>query len=218
MLEEGREYYESARRRVAMVRGAMKSATASPSIRYLDDLAQLKCGPDMLALKLFPNAKEVTESFGAYSAAARYMRRDLPLSDRSVTMVAVGDGRTPRTAATFAYRSAWKCYSVDPMLKANWHHSHGVDRLTCLPIMAEQVEPIRCEQAVVVAVHSHASLPAAVRTVRPSSGVVNVIAMPCCVEQWLDGCEPDVVYADPSVWSPQCTVMVWRGVESAWKD
>lgn len=34
--------------------------------RYLDEFVRFSRSPETLTLKLFPNAKEITESFGAY--------------------------------------------------------------------------------------------------------------------------------------------------------
>lgn len=34
--------------------------------RYLDEFVRFSRSPELLSLKLFPNAKEITESFGAY--------------------------------------------------------------------------------------------------------------------------------------------------------
>ena len=76
-----------------------------PSGKYLNSLVNLRCGPDMLLLRLFPNAKEVTESFGAYEAVAKHLR-DFPRKDPNIRLVVVGDGHTPRTAATFAFSAA----------------------------------------------------------------------------------------------------------------
>ncbi|GAB0489991.1 hypothetical protein MMPV_001218 [Pyropia vietnamensis] len=43
--------------------------------RYADELLVLGCGPLLLSLRLFPNAKELTESFGALAAARTHLAR-----------------------------------------------------------------------------------------------------------------------------------------------
>lgn len=43
--------------------------------RYADELLALGCGPLLLSLRLFPNAKELTESFGALAAARTHLAR-----------------------------------------------------------------------------------------------------------------------------------------------
>lgn len=185
--------------------------------RYLNDLVRSPCGADLLALGLFPNQKEVTESFAAYHAVRTHLR-DFALSDPTVTLVAVGDGHTPRTAATFALRSAWRCISVDPNLKETGRHGvrgrptsrhwRTVDRLTVHAKRIEDVS-IHCDgPAVIVAVHSHAQLPGAVAAVRAPR--VAVVAIPCCVRQELRGQAPDIDYRDGGILSPENRVLVWR--------
>ena len=99
--------------------------------RYLNEFFSLSCSRDLLEWEVFPNFKEVTESFAAYRAVEKHLRH-LPwcgLDDRGVTLLAVGDGASPRTATTFALRSAWDCHSVDPGLREKWERI-GVRRLT----------------------------------------------------------------------------------------
>lgn len=65
----------------------------------------------------------------------------------------------------------------------------------------------------IVAVHSHARLPDAVRVAVTNPGTqVAVVAIPCCVPQVLHGVPPDVGYDDPDIMSPERRVLVWRDV------
>lgn len=68
----------------------------------------------------------------AYSAARHYLHRPsendpsrhaaVSFDDSNVTLIAVGDGVTPRTATLFAFRSRWRCVSIDPALRPGpWH-------------------------------------------------------------------------------------------------
>lgn len=41
------------------LRNELQLRVRKPDLRYLDELLRLKCGPDLLELGLFPNAKEV---------------------------------------------------------------------------------------------------------------------------------------------------------------
>ncbi|HUS51341.1 MAG TPA: hypothetical protein VMZ91_14325, partial [Candidatus Paceibacterota bacterium] len=52
-----------------------------PSLRYLNEFTRLKCGSDLLRSKVFPNAKEITESMGAYNALRTHLQGDFPLGD-----------------------------------------------------------------------------------------------------------------------------------------
>lgn len=183
------------------------------SFRYLSELTQLRCGPDLLALNVFPNAKEVSESFGAFRAAREQLHDyGFPLGDPRITCVCVGDGVSPRTGATFAFRSAWNCFSVDPALRSKWQTARkSVDRLEVIPGRIE-CQGFTSDRVVVVAVHSHARLEAALRTIRANR--VAVIAIPCCVDQVLPWA-PDLEYEDFGILSPRRTVKVWRNIEAS---
>ncbi|CAF3435354.1 unnamed protein product, partial [Rotaria sp. Silwood2] len=74
-------------------------------LEYLDEFLQLRCASDLISMGLFPNAKEITETFAIWSALRRYIFPQLSTSttssidnDRNAIIV-VGDGMTPRTAA-----------------------------------------------------------------------------------------------------------------------
>lgn len=190
-------------------------ALKKPSLRYLDELLQCNCAPDLIEMKLFPNAKEITETFACYRAVrdiGDWVRVDNP----EIVLISVGDGGTPRTAATFAYRSRWDCWSIDPALgdKTRWER---IERLHCVKDkiehwnVREQWGDEKIFGVVVVGVHSHAPLEAAVSLAKTLSTRVAAVAMPCCVRQelWKD---PDEIYDDWGVWSPERTVKVWRRV------
>lgn len=179
---------------------------AGSMVRYLGEFITLKCAPDMLAMKLFPNAKEISESFAAFEAVRRHLQ-ELHLGDPTITLVAVGDGGTPRTAATFAFRSNWQCHSIDPNLKGGKLRWQNIARLTLHPDKARNVTPIKCDgTAVVVCVHSHADLREAILSV--SAPRVVVIAIPCCVPQRLT-LPPDKRYVDKAIISPKNEVLIW---------
>lgn len=195
--------------------------------RYLDAFIKAPRAADLLGYGLFPNAKEVTESFAAYAAAQRHLP-DIKLSDRLVTCIVVGDGSTPRTGAVFAFQSAWRCISVDPRLVETGRHGvpdkgrrgprarpasrgwSGIDRLEVRKAKIEDVH-ISCNgPAVIVAVHSHASLEASIAAV--SAPRIAVVALPCCVPLVVPGQSPDITYEDLDVLSPERRVKVWRDI------
>lgn len=162
-------------------------------MRYLDELLRLKSGPDLLAWGVFPNAKEVTESFGAYTAALKYLhlRSHFRFEDPEVTCLVVGDGRTPRTAATFAVRTKWACFSIDPMANPDHVAFKKVVGLTCVPKKIEDCTPLdfggpkMLRKTVFVCVHTHARMEL-IRVplpsmVGPAVHQVGMILMPCCV-------------------------------------
>lgn len=187
-----------------------------PSLRYLNEFVGLKCAGDLLDRGLFPNVKEITESMAAYHAVRKYLWKQgyHPSSDK-VSVVCVGDGHTPRTAALFAMRSKWQCYSIDPVLRPReWD-------IRNLFTEAKKVEDTTLvlheyDKVIVVAVHSHANLSTAWRRIKPGCPV---IAIPCCIPQNLIvevspdvGAEkilPSFEYEDYGILSPKRTVKVW---------
>ena len=70
--------------------------------RYVTELLKLACAPELVRLRLFPDAKELTESFAANNAARSFLwsknaagRARVDPADAAVTCVAVGDGTRP---------------------------------------------------------------------------------------------------------------------------
>lgn len=177
--------------------------------RHVAEYLSLKRMPDLHAAGIYPNAKEVTESMAAYAAVREHV--PVSLGDRNVTLVAVGDGSTPRTAAMFAVRSAWRCCSVDPRAQARpWLGSmrRPIERLEVHRARIEDVEICADGPVVIAAVHSHATLDATLGSIR--APIVHVVAIPCCVPMTVGDVEPDESYDDPHCWSAKRRVLVWR--------
>lgn len=196
---------------LGMTPKAIEKATGI-RLRYLDNLVNLHCAPDLLALGLFPDIKEVTESFAAYRVVLDHLaKRGFAPGDASIVAVFPGDGTAPRTGATFAFRTAWQCHSIDPRMKVSWlegqRKADKVARLRSYRSRVEHMPVIEAgDRAVVVAVHSHARLAEAVAMVEARE--VAVIAIECCVRQELER-EPDLSYRDRGVLSPCNRVDVW---------
>lgn len=188
--------------------GSLQVTLRFPTLTYIEKFMTLKCAPDLLMLGLFPNAKEITESFACYEA----VRRHIPFEpqDTDVTVVVVGDGSTPRTAATFAFRSLWNCVSIDPEIGTPDNWERNVKRLTCHSKKVESLGKVSYPKLIIVAPHSHADLGAALE--RFTAKKRHVIALPCCVRQEIEGRLPDIKYDDWGIHSPQRAVMVWRDV------
>jgi len=98
--------------------------TASPrqvhisrtKLDYLDRFLKMDCGPTLLEMGLFPNAKEITESMACLEAMDKSL--GLVFSQTDTVCLVVGDGMTPRTAALTAVRTKWRrVVSVDPALQ-----------------------------------------------------------------------------------------------------
>ena len=73
-----------------------------------------KIARDLLKLELFPNVKEVQESYGMFCACRKII---FDLKDESVLCIVVGDGARPRTGCTIVFNSLWSALSIDPALK-----------------------------------------------------------------------------------------------------
>jgi hypothetical protein len=178
--------------------------------RYMNEFIRLnKSASDMLQLGLFPDAKEITESYGAYNAVMTKLKQYDP-NDQEVTLVSVGDGTTPRTASLFAFRTKWNCISVDPLIKQDkiQYWEENIQRLTCLPNTVEDIN-LLYDKVVIVAVHSHANLQNILCHV--GGTVRSIVAIPCCVPYKHESIKP-IEYQDSGIWSPMNKVMVWRTV------
>jgi hypothetical protein len=167
------------------------------SARYLDTFVKLKCAPDLLAAGIFPNSKEITESFAAFEAAKRF---GFDWGNPEIRVCVVGDGSTPRTGATFAFRTRWQVVSIDPKARSKeWN----IARLTVMQNRFESVPIHKNEFDLYVLVHSHSNIDDV-----PAGN--NVISIPCCVPQeTYDGRPADIEYDDWAIWSPERTVKIW---------
>ena len=188
-----------------------------PSLRYLNEFTQLKCSPDLLSHKLFPNAKEITESFGAYNAL-RMIQTDNPLNDNTINCIVVGDGHKPRTGALIAFRTAWTVTSIDPLIYnktmqyGEINSVEGIDRLTVMKLRIEDVPNQLMEfsgKVIIVCVHSHASLIACKRKIQGKQKYL--ISMPCCYPDDL-GIPPTITYIDWGIHSEKRTINIYKDI------
>lgn len=172
---------------------------------YMEHFITSRCAPDMLALDLFPNCKEITESWGTFEAT-KYLGDGYEWNNPDVVAVVVGDGAKPRTAATVAFRTAWEAVSVDPKLAPR---RYDVKRLKLIREKVEDVElRFPGKNVVIMAPHSHARLPDSVRAIKEAEQLA-VIAIQCCVPLKL-GVLPDISYRDKYMWTPENLVKVWK--------
>ena len=102
--------------------------------RYLDRVFGMRCFEDIVRLQVFPDAKDITESYGALQAAARLggivgpagTQLDSRQAERrrGVLCINIGDGSTPRTAVLAAYLTSWTAVSIDPAMRECWRGTH----------------------------------------------------------------------------------------------
>lgn len=183
------------------------------SSKYLSELLTLECGPELLRLRLFPDAKELTESFAAFHAVRKHLSSTFRPDDTDVTVVCVGDGTTPRTAALFAFRTKWQCYAVDPLMRDPGDRWGGIDRLraTCAKIEeCETCGQLQATKLVIVCVHAHVGLAECLAALKWTEAL-GVVVMPCCnfYNRLQLSDAPVAEYHDTGVVSPHRLVRVY---------
>lgn len=187
---------------------------------YIEQFHKLRCAPDLLLSRAFPNAKEITEAFAMRSAVTRFLADEYPIKDPNIHLFAVGDGRTPRAAVTFAFTTAWMCWSVDPNA-GDWNPRVPVERVIVVPCRVEDLMKEESgwiggppDKSVVILCHAHVQPDAALRGLGLQQAAV--VAMPCCThpsDRW-PWTAPHIAYKDPDVWSPQNWVHVWKDLRA----
>lgn len=184
--------------------------------RYTDELLQLTSAPALLELRLFPNAKELSESFACFAACRAHLAADFSPRDPGVAVLCVGDGRTPRTAALFAFRTAWRCTAVDPIMEEEGPEGRrwdeAVERLHAVRAKIQDAPVLAADRVLLVLPHAHVGLGPSLAKLRWSSAL-GVVAMPCCnyyKALSLPDAPPLVERDDPGVVSPHRLVRVWR--------
>jgi hypothetical protein len=186
--------------------------------KYIEEFVRCSCASDLLKNYLFPNAKEITESFACYNAVREYIWNDVSPRDDNVLFFAVGDGKQPRTAATFAFRSRWTCISIDPELSIGnnrYFSKHPkIQRLYTFKNKVENieipfVEDIKNRIVIIGLVHSHAKINDAYNKLKGRE--TYVVSIPCCVKHnELCGKKPDIEYVDEGIWSSKNLVKIWK--------
>mmetsp|Transcript_24082 Transcript_24082/g.39201 ORF Transcript_24082/g.39201 Transcript_24082/m.39201 type:complete len:321 (+) Transcript_24082:249-1211(+) len=202
---------------------------------YVDKLFSLKCFPDIVSLKVFTSAKDVSESMASIQAAGQYgLQPNMKKNGSRVKCLCIGDGSTPRTAVLACYLRQWECVSIDPALQEDWAgiQPKGVRGLigfkgTLEEFMksqqqGEQREGGRAKQAkydhlLLLCVHSHARLhnDESIDKIMARYGNVSttLVSLPCCPtfrSQKDVGRAPDHVYEDDCVFSQCRKVEIWN--------
>eukprot|EP00933_Yihiella_yeosuensis_P057081 TRINITY_DN56631_c0_g1_i1.p1 TRINITY_DN56631_c0_g1~~TRINITY_DN56631_c0_g1_i1.p1 ORF type:complete len:376 (+),score=70.79 TRINITY_DN56631_c0_g1_i1:53-1180(+) len=182
------------------------------SSRYLSELLSLGCAPELLKLKLYPDAKELTESFAAFNAFRTYLSASFSTEDPSVTVICVGDGSLPRTAALFAFRTKWQCYAVDPQMREESNDWRGVNRCHAMCSKIEDCK-FQAEKLLIVCVHAHVGLQECLDVVEAKTAL-GIVVMPCCnfysrLQLFSPAVKPLAEYHDSGVVSPHRLIRVY---------
>lgn len=177
-------------------------------LNYINEFISLKCAPDLLAMKLFPNAKEITESMAMYHAIKKYVPHSVENfgNNNFASVFVVGDGSTPRTGTLVAFRTNWNVTSIDPNLKIKSRYT-GIKRLT-LSTERVGVAKFKAEIPVIIVMpHAHVRI-SEVNFSFPAGKIMAIISMPCCnTDKNLDWAK--VKYEDDKVFSPERRIGVW---------
>lgn len=190
---------------------AMDPSKGGSSSQYLSELLSLACGPELLKLRLYPDAKELTESFAAFNAVRKHMGSSFLPDDPTVTVICVGDGSLPRTAALFAFRTKWQCYAVDPQMRQPGVQWGGIDRLQAMTAKIEDCK-FSADRVLVVCVHAHVGLEECI-AVMDWKKALGIVVMPCCNYYsrltMSDNQTPLAEYYDTGVVSPHRLIRVY---------
>jgi hypothetical protein len=180
----------------------------SRSLYYFETLVKTKSSADWLAWGLFPNAKEITESLGCFEAVAQNIDEDF--NNDKVNLVVIGDGSTPRTAAVFATRTKWNCYSVDPEMRDRpWDSMIG--RLKTFKSKIQDVPLDLNGPTILVFPHSHVKINDAIKNLKVN-GPLHIMAMPCCLPLYLKGFPHHIEYNDNMIWSEKNLIKIWKNL------
>lgn len=181
------------------------------SARYVNRFISLDSLEEFGKYNLFPNVKEVTESFGMYNAVASYVcgsDNNINTKNDNVRLFVVGDGVTPRTAGLFAFMTKWKCWSIDPELRKN--NYSGIKRLHIIHEKIEDWEPSQQNNwndsyHIILMPHSHADIKPTWK--RLHNNKTWLLTMPCCVHHEMS--LPCIEFKDPHVASPKNNIKIY---------
>ncbi|MFW6008375.1 MAG: hypothetical protein ACOCP8_03825 [archaeon] len=179
-----------------------------PTLKYVNKFLELDCKIDLMKYDIFPNAKEITETYAVYHAI-RSNRNKFSISwnwDDNNTFISIGDGSTPRTAAFFAFMTNWDCHSVDPQLNIEEKY----DNIKRLHLYDKKIQEVNFDTDVAILsfVHSHVDVDESLKSINADEYFI--VAMPCCQELSIDDREPDMVYSDWGCFSPKRKVKIWN--------
>lgn len=183
----------------------------------------------LLALGVYPNAKEISEAMSMWKVLEKENFFGLSRETSKVLVVCVGDGTTPRLGALAALCSSWDVISVDPRSDYTWLNPGVIPRLECVRKAIENFSPLhdspmtdlkRYEAVLILACHAHVEPRDMLASV--THPVRHLVCMPCCVNQqvfvnsgwdgFLEEVWPSSQYIDYGNWSPKRLVKVWRNV------
>jgi hypothetical protein len=171
----------------------------------------------LLDLELFPNSKEIEESYGMFHCCIAKL--NFNTKNDKILCIVVGDGAKPRTACTISYNSKWTSISIDPILKklktSIIEKLKNTKRVEYIPEKIENINFTKdykyFDNIVFIHPHSHALLSntlIASKTLNINkSAKIWLISMPCCVHDDLN--LEYYSYVDNMIHSPKNRINIY---------
>lgn len=183
--------------------------------KYINRFVGLNSLEEFAKLKLFPNVKEVTESFSMYYTVkeqiCQYLDTDKSMFD--VCIIVVGDGVSPRTASLFAFLSKAEVHSIDPLMRVE-EYKGKINRLSLYKDKIEEVNIYTDKTKVIILMpHAHAITEDSWDCV----GDVEdkwLVKMPCCTKDELSW-NKFLEFEDKYNMSPKNKIQIWNN--NPWK-
>lgn len=174
-------------------------------LKYIEHFLATNCAAELLNLKLFPNMKEITESWGCFEATHK-LESPFNWDNPEVTCVVVGDGHRPRTGAMFAFRTKWSVISIDPEFHPK---TYNVDRLSLIKRHVQNCSlDLGGRPTILVLPHSHANWENITEGIK-DWGDLAIISLPCCVKFNIPF-TPMHQYDDMAILSPMRQVSIFQ--------
>lgn len=187
-----------------------------PSLRYIDFFLKLKSAAKLISTGFYPNAKEISETQGAFEAVRHKLKLDY--TDESVAIVIVGDGYNPRTGYYIANMTKWSIFSVDPAMERDYLEIiEKIKDKNNLEIIPKKIEDCTLnlqnfKKIVLLFVHSHASLKETLHSIEANKdSFIHAVSMPCCFDDDL-GIPFELTYDDPYVISVHRSLFIYKDI------
>lgn len=88
--------------------------------KYINRYLSLHSSEEMQGLKLFPNLKEIQETFSLYENIFNIITpldNNINKDNEKIIAFVIGDGVSPRTAGFFSFLTKWSTVSIDPNMR-----------------------------------------------------------------------------------------------------
>ena len=184
------------------------------SSKYLNRFFGLNSIEELSKNKLFPNIKEITESMSFIYLFEKYLYKwDKTLyKNPDVTVIVVGDGKTPRTAALINFLTPFKTISIDPLLDDSKDWNYIKNLTTYKGTFEDWIEKVYRPSLyfgkrpiIILYPHSHAPISLAEKV---NSDKRWIVKLECCTKDKLS--TPCFVFEDEHIMSPKNTMYIWN--------